>query len=335
MQIQEIVITGQNQVELQHSTLDTTLGRDDLLIETDCTFISAGTELANYTGRESKVFLPNQWCSYPWKPGYANVGIVLASGTNVTRAKVGDRVFTFGPHASAFKYPQSRLVAPVPARLDSAVAVASRMAGVATTALILSEVRGSPWVAVFGLGTVGNLAAQSFRIRGCRVIGIDPAPRQRALATECGIEHVLAGDAERQIKELTDGKGADITVDAVGHSTVVQQAVRVTADYGQIVLLGSPRVPVTDDLTPLLMDIHYRYLTMRGALEWCLPDYPVPGGRMSFLSKQQMIFDWIERGEMRIEPLISHRLPPAQIKDAYEGLEYDREHYTGVVLVWK
>ena len=57
---------------------ESALGPDDLLIETEATFISAGTELANYTGREPKVFVPNQWCTYPWRSGYANVGTVLA-----------------------------------------------------------------------------------------------------------------------------------------------------------------------------------------------------------------------------------------------------------------
>ena len=77
MQIREVVVTGQNAVELQTRELDEKeLGPDELLIETEATFISAGTELANYTGREPRVFQPNQWCTYPWRSGYANVGVV-------------------------------------------------------------------------------------------------------------------------------------------------------------------------------------------------------------------------------------------------------------------
>jgi 2-desacetyl-2-hydroxyethyl bacteriochlorophyllide A dehydrogenase len=339
MQINQVVVTGQNQVELQTNTLDEhMLGPNELLIETEWSFISTGTELANYTGREPKVFQPGQWCTYPWKSGYANCGIVRAAGVQVTRANPGDRVFTYGPHASAFNYNASRLVVRVPADLDAAVVAASRMAGVAATAIIVSEIRGNPWVAVFGLGLVGNLAAQMFRIRGCRVIGVDPVEQRRKLAEACGLAYTVGGspaEAQEAIADITGGKLADITVDAVGDSRVVMQALKATASLGQLVILGSPRVAVQGDLTELLSDVHLRWITIRGALEWCLPMYPDVGNHESQYSKQEMIFDWLRRGELQIEPLISHRLQPAQVKEAYEGLLHQPDLYTGVLFDWR
>jgi threonine dehydrogenase-like Zn-dependent dehydrogenase len=134
---------------------------------------------------------------------------------------------------------------------------------------------------------------------------------------------------------LTDGQGADITVDAVGHSAVVMQAQEATARFGQLILLGTPRVPVEGNLTSLLSDVHLKMITVRGALEWCLPIYPDNGNRTSQYSKQQMIFEWLKAGKLHLEPLISHRLPPEEIKQAYEGLLRQPEKYTGVALVWK
>lgn len=338
MNIRQVVVTGQNEVELQQATLDPdNLGPGDLLIETEATFISAGTELANYTGREPKVFLPGQWCTYPWKSGYANVGVVKAVGPDVKRAKVGDRVFTYAGHASTVVFNEKRLVMPVPDGMDSVLAAASRMAGVAFTVLVVSEIRDNPWVAVFGLGMVGNLAAQAFKGRGCRVIGVDPVDYRRDLAQRCGIEYTVGGneaEAHAQIMELTGGAGADITVDAVGHSAVVMQANRATATFGQVVLLGSPRVPVEGNLTELLSDVHLGMKTVRGALEWSLPMYTDTGNRTSQASKQAMIFDWLQTGKLALEPLISHRMNPAQIKEAYEGLLRQPQTYTGVALVW-
>jgi 2-desacetyl-2-hydroxyethyl bacteriochlorophyllide A dehydrogenase len=338
MQIQQVVVTGPHAAELQPAELDPALDPQELLIETEWSFISTGTELANYTGREPKVFQPGSWCAYPWRSGYANCGIVRAVGEKVKRAKPGDRVFTYGRHASAFKYPESRLVALVPEAIDPALAAASRMAGVAATAIILSEIRTNPWVAVFGLGLVGNLAAQMFKIRGCRVIGVDPVAERRGLAVRCGLEYTVGGtpaEAEQEISELTDGALADITVDAVGDSRVVMQALRSTTSLGQLVILGSPRVPVEGNLTELLSDVHLRWVTIRGALEWCLPMYPDTGKRESQLSKQQMIFDWLQRGALQLEPLISHRLRPDAIKLAYDGLLNEPNRYTGVLLDWQ
>lgn len=338
MKIKEVVVIGQNQVELQESNLDETLGPKDLIIETEYTFISTGTELANYTGKEPKVFQKGSWCAYPWRSGYSNVGIVKAVGDQVVHAKPGDRVFTYGNHASAVRYNESRLVIKVPESIESGIAAASRMAGVATTVIIIGEIKNNSWVVVFGLGLVGNLACQALIINGCNVIGVDPVSARRKLAEKCGIQYTVGGDHENVrnfISEITNGKMADITVDAVGHSAVIMQALKVTASYGQIIILGSPRVSVYGDLTELLSDVHLRWITIRGALEWCIPMYPEKDKKYSQFGKQEMIFDWIEKGKMKIEPLISHRLKPEEIKSAYDGLLNEPDKYTGVLLSWK
>jgi 2-desacetyl-2-hydroxyethyl bacteriochlorophyllide A dehydrogenase len=339
MKIKQVVVTGQNQVELQTLELEPQdLGPDELLIETEWSFISAGTELANYTGKEPKVFQPGTWCAYPWKSGYANVGLVRAVGERVTRVAPGERVFTYGPHASAFRYNRQRLVIPTPAGIAPDIAAASRMAGVSLSAVLVAEIRGAPWVAVFGLGAVGNLAAQAFAARGCRVIGVDPVAARRALAERCGVDQTIGGSPEAvqaAITDLTGGALANITVDAVGHSAVVSQALKATASHGQHIILGTPRVPVEGDLTDLLADIHLRWITVRGALEWFLPMYSDHGETVSQHSKQELIFDWLRRGKLHLEPLISHRLKPEQIKEAYEGLLRQPETYTGVALDWR
>lgn len=339
MEIKQVVVTGQHQAELQTLVLDeSTLGPRELLIESEWSFISSGTELANYTGREPKVFQPGAWCAYPWKSGYANCGIVRAVGEQVTRARVGERVFTYGPHATAFRYSEERLVVSAPADIAPDLAAASRMAGVAATAIYVSEMQGNPWVAVFGLGLVGNLAAQMMRIQGCRVIGVDPVAERRALAERCGIEQTVGGtpqEVQQAIADITGGDLADITIDAVGDSRVVMQALRSTASFGQLVILGSPRVAVEGNLTELLSDVHLRWITLRGALEWRLPMYSDIGKAPSQFSKQQMIFDWLRRGQLQLEPLISHRMQPATIKAAYDGLLNEPNIYTGVLLDWR
>jgi NADPH:quinone reductase-like Zn-dependent oxidoreductase len=104
MKIDEVVITGQCKVELQTRELDEALAPGEVLLQTEWSFISAGTELANYMGRDESVFRPGSWCAYPWRSGYANVGIVRAIGTGVRRVKLGQRVFSYGNHASFVKY---------------------------------------------------------------------------------------------------------------------------------------------------------------------------------------------------------------------------------------
>ena len=177
-----MIITGQNAVELQEREFDSHVGPEEVLIQTAWTFISAGTELANYTGKEAAVFEKGSWCAYPWNSGYANVGTVLAVGEKVTRCQVGDRVFSCGSHSSMVKMTENSLIVQVPTGMELAEVAATRMAGVATSAAVMAQIPLHPWVVVFGLGLVGNLAAQAFRILGGRVIGVDPVASRRQLA---------------------------------------------------------------------------------------------------------------------------------------------------------
>jgi threonine dehydrogenase-like Zn-dependent dehydrogenase len=82
-----------------------------------------------------------------------------------------------------------------------------------------SEVEEGGTLAVFGLGPVGQLATRIATHRGLRVIGVDRVPERLAAAREHGIEVVDMDDADdvpAAIKDLTDGRGADGTLDAVG-----------------------------------------------------------------------------------------------------------------------
>ena len=75
-------------------------------------------------------------------------------------------------------------------------------------------------VAVFGLGPIGQMSARIARHRGARVIAVDLVPERLAMAERHGIEVVDAGrydgDVPKAIRELTDGRGADSVIEAVG-----------------------------------------------------------------------------------------------------------------------
>ena len=91
MQIKQVVMVEKRRVELQTATLDENPGADGILIRTERTFISAGTELANYTAREPAVYQKGSWCAYPWRAGYANVGIVEAGAVTLKWRLPGGR----------------------------------------------------------------------------------------------------------------------------------------------------------------------------------------------------------------------------------------------------
>jgi threonine dehydrogenase-like Zn-dependent dehydrogenase len=74
-------------------------------------------------------------------------------------------------------------------------------------------------VAVFGLGPIGQMAARIARHQGFRVIAVDSVPERNAMARRHGIEVVDSGtvdDVTAAIRDLTDGRGTDSAIDAVG-----------------------------------------------------------------------------------------------------------------------
>ncbi|MFB7893274.1 zinc-dependent alcohol dehydrogenase [Microbacterium sp. NPDC056044] len=72
-------------------------------------------------------------------------------------------------------------------------------------------------LAVMGLGPVGQFAARIGVHRGYRVLAIDPVPERRAMAERHGVDTFdLADDVIDRLRDLTDGRGADAVVDAVG-----------------------------------------------------------------------------------------------------------------------
>lgn len=72
-------------------------------------------------------------------------------------------------------------------------------------------------LAVFGLGPVGQFTARIGRHLGYRVIAVEPVPERRAMAQRHGIEHLdFTKDVGDELREMTDGRGPDAVVDAVG-----------------------------------------------------------------------------------------------------------------------
>src|SRR5918998_3709335 len=77
------------------------IGPGQVLIETEASAISAGTELAIYTGIHQWLKDPNRaWPKFPFVPGYSGVGHILAIGPDVEQWKVGERVIWAARHES-------------------------------------------------------------------------------------------------------------------------------------------------------------------------------------------------------------------------------------------
>ena len=108
MKRKTVYFTAPRLVELREEDLHV-VGADDVLVETICSAISAGTEMLIYQGRfprdletDSVISSLRGGFKYPMAYGYASVGVVRELGKDVDKEWLNRMVFSFQPHASHF-----------------------------------------------------------------------------------------------------------------------------------------------------------------------------------------------------------------------------------------
>lgn len=223
---------------------------DELLLETVYSLISPGTELRCRAGKQ-------EGAVFPFIPGYALVGRVVAGGADTT-LKEGTLVFcggsakasmnlTWGGHVS-HAVQAEQVVFPIPDGVDPLAASAAKVAAIAYRGVRLSQPKPHETVAVIGLGTIGALAARLHALSGARVVAVDLSSFRVGIARQDGIEAVVVKNSVSETLSHMLPDGADVVVDATGVMVVLPQSLAVAkakpwddaADLGaRVVIQGS------------------------------------------------------------------------------------------------
>ncbi len=335
MKKKQLIVVEPGRIELQESDLDERLQSNEALVRSEYSVVSAGTEGAGFTGLVKEMPFGDGG-HYPRGTGYGNLGKVLAVGDAVSMCKPGDRVLSFSHHASLLKADAVRMALPAPSGADGKQLVFARMAGVSIGAVRASSVQPGDTVLIIGMGLVGNFAAQLFHMAGADVMVADLSDLRLQKGRECGIEATVNSgreDLKDAVMSWTGGKGARIVVEAIGISEVICEVALLTRQYGELILLGSPRARATIDVTPMLLHVHLEAIRMIGALEWRWPSHE-SGRHRSLLDNYRQILDWIDEGRLITDPLLTHLASPADCQIIYEGLTQRREEYLSAVFDW-
>ena len=335
-----LVFVGERDCKVEEVEVDeSSLGPGEVVVDLEVSVISAGTEVANFTGLDPRTRVPGSWNEYPHRPGYGAVGTIVAVGPPSTGPNrglaVGDRVFAICRHARyAVADTKRRPIVKISPDDNAKSIVLGRMASVSITAVRkATTVDLGARAVVVGLGMVGNFAAQLLQLSGMNVLGLDQAEGRVAMARATGLEAAVAtaGNARATV-ERSLGAGGDLVVEASGVPDAVPTAVAVARDGGEVVLLGSPRGVYSGDATDLLYLVHSRGIRVIGALEWLLPLDSGPWqARWSLQEDYATLFDLLRRGQLKTTGLVSHVVPPAQAQEIYSRLA-DRQPGMGAVL---
>ena len=159
-------------------------------------------------------------------------------------------------------------------------------------------------VVVYGLGPIGLLAIGILKAIGTRrIIAVGRRNTYRLeRAKEMGAHHVLTAsetDPVAAVKELTDGKGADVALEMAGTESAIQSVLKSVCQGGTAVLLGIPNGPVPIDLAK---DVVFNAITVKGIT-----------GRRIWDTWYRMA-GLLKSGNLDIAPVITHHMP----FDAYE-----------------
>lgn len=227
---------------------------NEVRIKTLYSGISAGTELTAYRG--SNPYLHRQWdeeqrmftsaessWSYPMPAiGYEEVGEIIEVGSNVTKLSIGDCIFGVWGHKSSHIAKEEWAVKrQMPKNLEAINGIYSQIGAIALNAILDANIRLGETVAIFGQGVPGLMVTQLAKASGATVIAVDREDNRLKKSIECGATHVINSaniDAGTAIKELTDGRGADVSIEISGAYGALHDAIRSTAYNSRVVVSG-------------------------------------------------------------------------------------------------
>jgi len=323
----QIFFTGQNKLELKTVKPDRP-GDDQVLVRSEMTLISSGTEgIALHRRFDAGTHWDN-WVKYPFTPGYSAVGVVEKVGKNVTTLKAGDRVVYRGRHASTNIIDATRCY---PAPKNVPANEAAWFALVKIGAMIMPQTGNifSKNVVVIGAGPIGQMAARWVNAAGpAQLIVIDPIKKRLDLIKRAMCAEVISatGDkAKEKVLALTNGQGADLVVDTTGNAAVFAQAMNLCRNFARVVLLGDPGSPASQHLTS---DMIIKGLTVVAVHDW----QESPTWNSALIAK--LWFKLIKEGKFVMKGLTTNVFKPENAAAAYDLATVQRNGI-GVAFDWR
>ena len=269
-----VIFPGDRKIEFRDFP-DPTPGPGEVVLEIKASGM-CGSDLKMYRSAGGPAALGFKMAAGPVIAGHEPCGVVAEIGAGVTekQARIGERVMQHhyrgcgvcdhcstgwmqlcfegvaeiygttghGAHARYMKCPARTLV-PLPDSLsfDTGAAI-SCGTGTAWGALHRLGLQGDHTIAIFGQGPVGLSATQLAASMGARVIALDVSDARLQRAKEFGATDLInptkTEDVVAAIKDLTHGRGADLSLDASSSPAARQQAVQCVRTWGKACYVG-------------------------------------------------------------------------------------------------
>jgi len=277
-----------------------------------------GSELHYYRGHYPT------YVSLPIFPGHEGGGTIVEVGSKVLDHSVGDKVIVYSdvlitpsgadPLYSDYARSPLRCLQRIPEGVDMDTACLAEPLSCAVEAIFSSGVELGDTAVIFGLGFMGQVMLQGIKKNGAgTVIGVDVVDSKLKLARERGADVLInasEGDPVKRVLEVTNGKGADVSIEAVGVGKTVNQAASMLKKGGILGMFGWVTRPAEIDLSQW----HTKYLRPR-VLK--IPSYRE---KMPWAERG---FQLIKQGILEVRSLITQEYRLADLAEAFRQYDTD------------
>lgn len=303
-------------------------GAREVLIKTKSTLISPGTESAFLMA------LPNTPDKFPQYPGYSNAGEVIAVGDEVSKIEVGDKVVSETPHAS-YVLTREDKVLKIPQGLSFNKATFFSLSSVALQGIRKAEIEIGDSVVVLGQGLVGQLALQLAKLNGAiPLVGVDLYNKRLDISHKGGADYTLNPrkvKLEKEVKEITQGKGAKVVIEATGSPEAVSLSFKLASEFGRVVLLASTR---GESKVNFYSQVHRKGILVIGAHTRTRPKYESFHRRWTRQDDIKLVLNLLNKSLIRVKDLTSLEMNFQDAPEAYRKIIECKEDVLGIVLNW-
>jgi threonine dehydrogenase-like Zn-dependent dehydrogenase len=346
------------------------LRKGEILVETECSVISPGTERTIIEATTHEDWLSHEYPTadqtwpltrspavrqevrLPRPPGplyaslgYSLAGRVMAVADDVADLTAGDLVACSGSqcafHAQRVAVPRN-LTARVPDNVPADKAAFVTLGAIAVEALRRSGRAFGETVVVFGCGVLGALITMLARASGMSVIGVDPQPDRREVVRDAGAVLVLdpaGGALADQVRARTDGFGADAALIAVttDRAEVLTAAVESLRPGGVVVGIGQFAMGIDRDAwfqanATLVPAVAYGPGRYDPVYEENNWDFPIGLVRWTENRNMAMFLRFIAEARIDLDRIPTRRVPYWDAETVYTALARCSLPLTGLLL---
>lgn len=214
-------------------------------------------------------------------------------------------------------------LAPVPEALtDEQVLMCPDIMSTGFSGAESGQIRIGDMVAIFAQGPIGLCATAGARLKGAaRIIVVDTVAERLAVAQQLGADAVIdfhEQDPVEAIRELTDGRGVDVAIEALGTQQTFESALRVLRPGGTLSSLGVYSHDLTIPLGPFSAGLGDN----RIVTTLC------PGGK----ERMRRLLNIVASGRVDLKPLVTHRFKLDDIEQAYDLFAHQRDGVLKVAI---